>query len=437
MDPFEVAIINSLNPPRPFEPHNETGKKVILSGISQVFLDKLGISDPFESERVHQQLRNLSGYHIQHNGQYRASVVKALAPTFSRALPGDKRLPALSNNSHYLERRPEQVSYRNGLHRVWVGPYEIVYTIGDMHIDVLHIGRNEAEQKRLAKEEKPTMYLIAKDDKGLWRIKHADVNKINTKYAAINGQSNDLEKATWLMGRYLEHHYGASEVREYTLFHNPSEGGGWDTWESNRDKIGGLLSTPISRQFSGVLEANQHNDNAISWLAHSQGTIIFTQAVNLYNRGRSRSRIVGAINKIRDVSYEGTLNNHSAIFQGTAAHVATARQTLAKAGITLQLDHSHRYDLVNQVIGLNFLTSGDAVGAIGSLVYSRHVFSGTVGQSPHTYYTDDAKWHAHMMNDKHGRGYTAIQQIFNKIEPTATSIQNATIEVAQILSRMV
>jgi hypothetical protein len=45
------------------------------------------------------------------------------------------------------------------------------------------------------------------------------------------------------MGRYLEHHYGKSEVNEYTLFHNPSEGGKRDTWESNRDKLGGINNT--------------------------------------------------------------------------------------------------------------------------------------------------------------------------------------------------
>jgi hypothetical protein len=317
-----------------------------------------------------------------------------------------------------------------------VEEYEIIYAIGDMHIEVLDINFNEKAQIQNAKNEKPTMYRVVRDENDLWEITPQKVQNIDTKYAAVNGQSNNLEKATWLMGRYLEHHYGRSQVKEYTLFHNPSEGGGLDTWESSRDKLGGVLTTPITKLFSKTLEESQALGKPIKWVAHSQGTIIYTQAVNYYNKGRSGSSLVGAYKKLNDATHKGSLSQHSVTFQGTGAHVNSAKRILNKAGIELIAEKSHRYDAVYQVIGLNCLSTGDAVGAIGSLVYARHTLKGTVGQSPHTFYRGDAKWKACMENDPHGKGYTAIQRVFNNVEPTATSMQLAAGQLANIMNTL-
>jgi len=420
MDPLEIALINSTIPPKAFDPHSKTGKKVMLNGVSQLFLSKLEITAPHSLILIKNQLRNLSGYHIQHNGFYKAGKIKGLLPS--------------TGNPNKI--RPQQVSYRIGIHKIKVEEFEIIYAIGDMQIEVISINLNEKAQIQHAKSEKPAMYRVVRDENDIWKITPHKVQKIDTKYAAVNGQSNTLEKATWLMGRYLQHHYGQSQVKEYTLFHNPSEGGLLDTWESNRDKLGGMLTTPITKLFSKTLEESQSLGKPIKWLAHSQGTIIYTQAVNYYNNGRSGSRFIGAHNKRKDNTHNGSLDQHSVTFQGTGAHVNNARRILNKAGIELLAENSHRYDMVYQVAGLNFLSTGDFVGAIGSLVYARHTLNGTVGQSPHTYYRGDAKWKACMENDPHGRGYTAMQRVFNNVEPTATSMQLAAGQLTNIMNTL-
>jgi hypothetical protein len=227
MDPLEIALINSAKPPKPFDPLSTTGKKVILNGVSQHFLNQLRITHKTHLILIENQLRNLSGYYIQHNGYYKAGNVKGLLPS--------------STNSQSV--KPQKVAYRNGLQKINVSKYEIIYAIGNMQIDIQSIDFNENSQVLNAKKEKPAMYRVKRNDEGLWKITLNRVKNIETKYAAVNGQSNNLKKATWLMGRYLEHHYGKSEVNEYTLFHNPSEGGKRDTWESSRDKLGGINNT--------------------------------------------------------------------------------------------------------------------------------------------------------------------------------------------------
>jgi hypothetical protein len=420
MDPLEIALINSTKPSAIFEPQNITGKKIVLNGVSQLFLHQLNITKKFDRSLIINNLRNLEGHHIQHNGYYKAGKVKGLLPYFS--------------NTEKVH--PKQVSYRTGLHKIDVQEYEIIYAIGDMQIEVMSISFNEKAQIQKATLEKPALYRVTRDNDDLWKITRHNVQNIDTKYAAVNGQSNNLEKATWLMGRYLEHHYSKSQVKEYTLFHNPSEGGKRDTWESNRDKLGGALTTPISKLFSKTLEESQALGKPIKWIAHSQGTIIYTQAVNYYNKGRSGSSLIGAYNKFKDKNYTGSLNQHSVTFQGTGAHVNSARRILNKAGIELLAEKSHRYDAVYQVAGLNCLSTGDAVGAIGSLVYAKHTLKGTIGQSPHTFYRGDAQWKACMENDPHGKGYTAMQRVFNKVEPTATSMQLAAGQLTSIMNTL-
>jgi hypothetical protein len=39
-----------------------------------------------------------------------------------------------------------------------------------------------------------------------------------------------------------------------------------------------------------------------------------------------------------------------------------------------------------------------------------------------------------MENDAHGKGYTAMQRIFNNVEPTATSMQLAAGQLANIMN---
>jgi hypothetical protein len=41
-----------------------------------------------------------------------------------------------------------------------------------------------------------------------------------------------------------------------------------------------------------------------------------------------------------------------------------------------------------------------------------------------------------MENDPHGKGYTAMQRVFNKVEPTATSMQLAAGQLTSIMNTL-
>src|SRR5690625_8049870 len=85
------------------------------------------------------------------------------------------------------------------------------------------------------------------------------------------------------MSRQLEFAFGR-DLKEYTLFHNPSVGGLGDTWESVRDKLG--FTTPVTREFARLLSQTQAAGNETRWVAHSQGGLILTEAVRGCRNGR-------------------------------------------------------------------------------------------------------------------------------------------------------
>src|SRR5690625_5448319 len=76
------------------------------------------------------------------------------------------------------------------------------------------------------------------------------------------------------MGRHVEAAFGR-ELKEYTLFHNPSVGFG-DLWDSVRYKFG--ITTPVTRKFASLLSSTQAAGNETQWVAHSEGGIVFAEA---------------------------------------------------------------------------------------------------------------------------------------------------------------
>ena len=121
------------------------------------------------------------------------------------------------------------------------------------------------------------------------------------------------------------------------LAHNPTEGFIRDLIESSMDKAG--LTTGISRHFGEVLAGA---DQPMSWLAHSQGGVIFAEgARHALNNGA------------------GSLSNHSVAFDSGANNRWVTNRILTRGGI--QLHRKGYYDAGNdavpQFIGLRGLTS--------------------------------------------------------------------------------
>lgn len=230
------------------------------------------------------------------------------------------------------------------------------------------------------KSEKPQLYRLQKSN-GAWVINLRNppkVDEIKTAHAAVNGQSNDLQKAAWLMGAHLESRYGA--LQEYTLFHNPTHyllGGLGDTWESMRDKLG--MTTQVTKEFTKVIDKAQQQGNSVKWLAHSQGAVIFAEAARLYQNTWSKHE-------------HCTLDKHSVVFNSGAINIAHNKSRFDKLNIKFNF-YNAPDDMVPQILGSNALVLIFKAGRAGkvnrekvirSIKNAKDVYSGTTTKSSHT-----------------------------------------------------
>src|SRR5690625_1432783 len=168
-------------------------------------------------------------------------------------------------------------------YRVENDSFRADYRVYSGQVVIYNIQPVDKLQRQRDRAEKIGVYRIKKNASGIWELA-GKIKVTATQYAAVNGQSNNLTKATWLMGRHLEFALGR-DLKEYTLFHNPSVGGLGDTWESVRDKLG--FTTPVTREFARLLSQTQAAGNETRWVAHSQGGLIFTEAVRFLLNGES------------------------------------------------------------------------------------------------------------------------------------------------------
>lgn len=286
--------------------------------------------------------------------------------------------------------------------------YLVQYRIANGQVVVYNIQPQDKLQKQRDKLEKPGLYNVKKNSKGIWSIS-AKVDKVTTPHAAVNGMLNNLAKATWLMGSHIEHAYGKN-ISNYTLFHNPS--GGWfmpDLWESTRDKMG--FSTAVTKQFSQVLTQTQAAGNRTKWVAHSQGGLIFTEAVRYaLNSGSSTALHRLRLNGMLHPDKGSVLDNHKVSFHGNANNIWRSKKLMERADINILAVRIHDYDVVGNVVGGN---TSSLRKIAGSLVYFPHIKSGSIPQSPHTTMQSHKDWDKQMRTGP-GIGRSATQQAFEK-----------------------
>jgi hypothetical protein len=286
--------------------------------------------------------------------------------------------------------------------------YRVDYRIANGEVMVYNIQLIDKLQKQRDRLEQPALYRVKRNSQGIWQV-GSKVNKVTTQYAAVNGQSNNLTKATWLMGSHLEYEF--KTLHEYTLFHNPSVGGIGDTWESLRDKMG--FTTAVTRQFAKVLADTHEHGNKTHWIAHSQGGVIFAEGVRyLLNGGSSSALRKGQLNGVRNPNKGTLLDSHSVVFHGNANNNLRSKPLFARAGIQVLAIRTNDYDMVGNLIGMNTLNPRKI---IGSVVYANHVFAGSVAQSPHTLAQGQADWRNNMDKGP-GKGRNTVQKAFNKLD---------------------
>ncbi|MFN4291751.1 MAG: hypothetical protein ACK4E7_12860 [Permianibacter sp.] len=119
-------------------------------------------------------------------------------------------------------------------------------------------------------------------------------------------------------------------------------------------------SDPFNR--SGVLTATQASGRSVSWVAHSQGGIIFSEAV----------RVAG-----------GSLSNMRVSFHAGGNNRWVTNGILSRAGVGLigRGYHDHPFDPVPNIAGLN---TANPFKIVGSILAVPFVIWGGPERSPHT-----------------------------------------------------
>ena len=269
--------------------------------------------------------------------------------------------------------------------------FSISYKIFAQTIYVLEIVPNP----KLAGESKelPALYIVTKNNRELWDIVKRPLDSINTQHAAINGQSNDLKRARGLMGDHIEYTFKNDNVKEFTLFHNPTDGAFWDTFESSLDKR--EKTTAIAKQFATVLAKVQKNGKPVKWVAHSQGGLIFTEAARFHWE-----------------NHHSELSNNSVQFNAGANNEQRTKTILKHANIRILGFNNHPFDPVPNIIGGN---SKDWVSLLGSAVGFFFVFSDDPDVRPHTMpYNGNSKV-ANKVYDISNKSSLIVQSIINSI----------------------
>jgi len=312
--PFKPSWLNKLR-----SPLQSAGYYVLLSRSAQAFLDRLS---PYQKMALSQKLYSLSG-------NPRSDKARHMKNT---------------TDKYYI---PEENTGFSITYEVLSGKVFVTSIVPDLTAWGKH-------------KEVPALYHVKRSPAGIWDVERLGNFHVKTQYAAVNGQSNPLREATNLMQAHIRHAYGRN-IKEYTLFHNPSDGMAWDSYESTLDKRG--KTTGVTKEFSKTLKNVQDGDQQVNWVAHSQGGIIFTQAVkyHLDNGGSS-------------------LSNNSVKFNAGANSQRATVSILSRADITIHGFNNHPYDLVPK-LGGNDLSANRI---IGSILHAGYVLWGSDKRSPHT-----------------------------------------------------
>ena len=287
-------------------------------------------------------------------------------------------------NSLRARPRPSEAGFRDpGSIDTWVmdgTKHHLFYKITPGQILVFNITVKKSVWKSRASNEEAALYKVTLGGDGEW--KRQRVARVTTQYAAINGILNNLHKATWLMAEHLKTQFKGEVIKEFTLFHNPSRGALKDAKETMADHSG--KTQAVTKAFADILVQTQDYGNPVKWIAHSQGGLIFKQAVVWLNNGRRDQPMeVDNNDDYTEIVNRKVkpLNKHSVAFRAAPVNDRLTEAHMKAAKINVIGIHTHPHDAVSKILGFNTLNPITLFKSLANLPSS---IGGTPYTSTHT-----------------------------------------------------
>ncbi|EIU7612192.1 hypothetical protein L3I75_001067 [Vibrio vulnificus] len=194
------------------------------------------------------------------------------------------------------------------------------------------------------------------------------VPKINREHVAVNGMNNDYNTAAKLMGVHTDIAYQDDNVAIYNLFHNPTDGAGYDLVECLFDKTR-IFKSRNSQQLASLILKAQSEKRKVKWTVHSQGAIIF------------RSALEQVLLKRPGLSLEG----HELAVHAPGSHYSILSILAKSLRMNVQKLRANPGDFVPNIIAFNGITSLTKLKLSSNPDLIRAcLHSTTEGGSPHT-----------------------------------------------------
>ncbi|MGF1726533.1 hypothetical protein [Photobacterium nomapromontoriensis] len=160
-------------------------------------------------------------------------------------------------------------------------------------------------------------------------------SNVRTVHVTVNGMMNDYTKAAGLMGIHTQVAYQQDKPKEYTLFHNPSDGAPLDLIECSFDKT--WKTSHNAKHLAAVMKHCAQHGQRVKWTVHSQGAIIFNSALQYIERNYPAVRLT---------------NQELVVHAGGTNTVKIGRKAL-KLGLKVNHDRTrvNPFDLVPNIFG--------------------------------------------------------------------------------------
>lgn len=347
--------------------------------------DKLGSAVRYQNPKGKSWFRNSSGRKLYIEPQALDYIENLNGYDQAQVCRGIERLSAVPSPQHGMVQKIRPAHFKAVNAEANFFNYRINYYINSELVVIYEISLNDAilGHQPIPRNERACLYKVRRGgsttlsasssladanklDKNWATEANLAVTDIKTTHAAVNGMLNHLQKAASLMGVHAEHAYPQDKFNEYTLFHNPHESFESDLFESVRDNLG--LTTSNAKQLAAILADVQRKGKPVKWVVHSQGGIIFKQAIAHYLRDNPGQM----------------LDKNTVVFHAGGNNKRVTSSLLSKVGIKKAApDKDNPFDLVPNLAGGNDLS----LSAMSrSLTFLKKIVSNTSNpaESPHT-----------------------------------------------------